>query len=392
MSSHPTSARATLVAALFSSLAAVTCGARSDLTLSGGSSGGSGAGTGGSEAGTGGTAGRGGALGSGGGAGSGGTLGASGAGSGGCPSSLDSNPKHCGRCDHDCEGGECRNGNCGPVVIAELGNDWASALALDESNVYWARPIMRAPKVGGTAEVLSRDTPDAVWGIAVDTSSVFWGSPTYGPVRSITKLNLVARALTSDELGAARIAVDTTGVYFTSRGVYRASHDGSALVRLAPEGDTGIALDSDFVYFTSRTEGRVYRMTKDGQGLTRLATATLANEVAVHGEFVVFTAHGDGLVRRVPRDGGPSIVIGSTSGGNGVAVDHHGVYFTNTDVESIGYVPIEGYPDRSSLLVATGQHRPRAIAVDEKRIFWTNDAPKSAVMKIVKSSTITDPQ
>ena len=42
----------------------------------------------------------------------------------------------------------------------------------------------------------------------------------------------------------------------------------------------------------------------------------------------------------------------------------------------IGYAPIDGYPDRSrSLVLAENQPRPRAIAADEKRVFWTNEGP-----------------
>jgi hypothetical protein len=243
------------------------------------------------------------------------------------------------------------------------------------------------PKTGGTPELLSRDTPDAVWGIAVDSSHVFWGSPTYGPVQRVPKFNAAAQALTSDDLGANRITADATGVYFTSHGVWRMGHDGSALRRLTAEGDTGIALDSEFVYFTSRAKGEVYRMTKDGLGLTVLASAPFANEVAVHGEFVVFTAHADDFVHRVPRSGGPELLIGAGSG-DAVAIDADGVYFTDSDATLVGYVPVEGSQTRVGLVLAWDQHRLRAIATDENRVFWTTDAPGSGLFKLVKSGAI----
>ena len=181
--------------------------------------------------------------------------------------------------------------------------------------------------------LLSNDTPDAVWGIAVDDTHVYWGCAARTvPCGAWTKqAELCRKALSSDELGINRIAVDTTGVYFTSHGVYRMGHDGSGLGGSRRKATPGSRSTRDFVYFTSRAKGEVYRMTKDGVGLTSLATASLANEVAVHGEFVVFTAHGDGLIRRVPRSGGPAIVIGFSNGGDGVAVDADGVYFTEID-------------------------------------------------------------
>ena len=119
--------------------------------------------------GAGGAVGSGAVMGAGGAVGAGGTSGASGAGSGGCPPDL------------DCEGGECSNGVCMPVKIANADRITygASALALDDSYVYWARPIMRVSKMGGTPELLSSDVPDGVWSIAVGDSHVFWvGRPT----------------------------------------------------------------------------------------------------------------------------------------------------------------------------------------------------------------------
>jgi hypothetical protein len=66
---------------------------------------------------------------------------------------------------------------------------------------------------------------------------VFWGSPSYGPVRRVAKLgSATAQALTPGDLGANRIAVDATGVYFTSKGVWRMAHDGSELRQLTSAG------------------------------------------------------------------------------------------------------------------------------------------------------------
>ena len=339
--------------------------------------------------GAGGAVGSGAVMGAGGAVGAGGTAGTNGAGSGGCPPDLDSNPKHCGRCYRDCEGGECSNGVCKPVKIANADRITygASALALDDSYVYWARPIMRVSKMGGTPELLSSDVPDAVWGIAVGDSHVFWGGPSYGPVRRVVKIGGASQALTLENVGADHIAVDSSGVYFTSKGVYHMHHDGSGLRKLTPEGDAGIAIDDDFVYFTSHTKNELYRMTKDGLDLTLLAAAPLPREVAQYGDFVVFAATGDGSVRRVPKRGGPMIAIGSATC-EGLAADEDGVYCT-TGGSGIGrgsvvYVPIEGLPGGLVRFLAEAQHEPRSIATDDTRIFWTSSAPGSAVVKLVK--------
>jgi sugar lactone lactonase YvrE len=161
------------------------------------------------------------------------------------------------------------------------------------------------------------------------------------------------------------------------------AHDGSELRQLTSAGDTGIALDNDFVYFTSRADGRVHRMRKNGQELITLTSAPLANEVAVYGTLVAFTAQGDGLVRLVPNSGSEAIPI--ASGSDGVAIDSEGVYFTDADSERVGYVPNKAAPPGESIGLAVDHGRPRAIAVDQRRVYWTTDAPSSSVYKLVKS-------
>jgi hypothetical protein len=388
MRGDPNSARATLLAALVSSLAAVACGGRSQLAAPGGSSGAT-AGTGGSA---GSVAGRGGASSGGassGGASSGGAAGSGGAvGFGGTSGTSGSG----GRCDRDCEGGECSNGACKPVMLWKAQNlsHNPKVLALDDAYVYWARPIMRVPKSGGMSELLSPDMVDAVFGIAVDDSHVFWGTPSFGPVRRVPKGGGSPQALTMENVGANRIAVDASGVYFTgsafsSSGVYHMHHDGSGLRKLTPEGDSGIAIDEDFVYFAINTKNELYRMGKGGSDPTLIATAPLAQEVAQYGDVVVFNAPGDRSIRRVPKRGGPTTVIGSIAAER-IAADADGVYFTDVNLRRILYIPIDGFSGGEALVVAEVQGIPGAIAVDETRIFWTVDY--GGVFKIVKPPAI----
>lgn len=54
---------------------------------------------------------------------------------------TDSNGKHCGRCGHDCLGGECKAGACRPVLLASSQTN-VDGLAIDTLNVYW---ITEAP-------------------------------------------------------------------------------------------------------------------------------------------------------------------------------------------------------------------------------------------------------
>ena len=53
-----------------------------------------------------------------------------------CGAVLATDPRNCGRCDHDCLGGECTAGACQPFVVAG-GLTGPGELALDESRIYW---------------------------------------------------------------------------------------------------------------------------------------------------------------------------------------------------------------------------------------------------------------
>jgi hypothetical protein len=399
MRGDPISARVTLLAALVSSFAAVTCGGRSQLATPGGSSGAT-AGTGGSAgsvAGRGGAS-SGGAVGAGGvssgGASSGGVSSGGAAGSGGAVGSSGTSGASGsgGNCDRDCEGGECSNGACKPVTLWKAQNlsHKPSVLALDDDYVYWARPIMRVPKSGGMSQFITEDMVDGVFGIAVDDSHVFWGTPSFGPVRRVPKGGGALQALTMENVGANRIAADASGVYFTgsafsSSGVYHMHHDGSGLRKLTPEGDSGIAIDEEFVYFALSTKNELYRMGKDGSDPTLIATAPLPYEVDQYGDFVVFNARGDRSIRRVPKRGGPTTVVTSMAGER-IAADADGVYFSDVEFRRILYVPIDGFPSGESLVVAEANGRLGAIAVDDTRIFWTVDY--GGVFKIVKPPAI----
>lgn len=53
-----------------------------------------------------------------------------------CGAVLATDPRNCGRCGHDCLGGDCTAGQCQPFVIAG-GLTGPGELALSESRIYW---------------------------------------------------------------------------------------------------------------------------------------------------------------------------------------------------------------------------------------------------------------
>lgn len=67
-----------------------------------------------------------------------------------------SSPESCGRCGHDCGGGECIAGVCQPVLVADQGAQLAepTALALNRSAIFWLEPgrVRSCPLPAGCAE------------------------------------------------------------------------------------------------------------------------------------------------------------------------------------------------------------------------------------------------
>jgi hypothetical protein len=338
----------------------LACGGRTEDASAAGGSGGSGGSSGGTSG------------------GNAGDSGVSGTGGSDCRDTT-SDPEHCGRCEHSCLGGACQNGVCQPVTLADLGNEGATAIALDAEYVYWARPISRIRKSGGPVTTLADAGPDLVWGIATDSAFVYWGSSTYGPSWRVPNTGGDPERLS--ESPTYRIAVDDEFAYLVSGRVRQIPLATLGEVQISSNGDVGIAVDQTSVFYTTWSPGSVRRVEKRGGSEIELAQVDYANYVAVHGEYVYFTSRGDNGVRRVSKDGADLDVLATFVGAYGIAADADGIYFADFD----GGKVYMGRHDGTELAVlATGQHYPRDIAVDDVAVYWTNDASFSAVMKVAK--------
>ena len=137
-------------------------------------------------------------------------------------------------------------------------------LAVDASNVYWADydtgTVSKVP-IGGGAPVVLVPAQGGVGlrRVAVDAASVYW---TDGGVRAVLKVPvgggapLVLAAGRDDSM--FDIAVDATDVYWSEKGgVMRVARDGGSpeVVVTGQPVVLGIALDRDYVYWTSGSSG-----------------------------------------------------------------------------------------------------------------------------------------
>jgi hypothetical protein len=149
-----------------------------------------------------------------------------------CDTHLASDPAHCGRCGHGCEGGACVGGVCQPVEIAsdlEPPLQAGISLLLLEGHVYVATEsaVFRAPVLGDGWETVVAAT--ASTGLAADASGALYYTTGAGQNRQICRLAPPAAggrplchryARCSDPascgLRPADIAVEGRRVYFAS--------------------------------------------------------------------------------------------------------------------------------------------------------------------------------
>jgi hypothetical protein len=107
-------------------------------------------------------------------------------------------PKNCGACAHDCQGGECQHGVCQPVLIASgfTGTNDAGGMvsplfiAVDSTDVYWTVEgvgVMKCATNGcNNQPILLAPGQQQASGFGIDATSVYWLGTT-SSVQTIVK-------------------------------------------------------------------------------------------------------------------------------------------------------------------------------------------------------------
>lgn len=327
---------------------------------------------------------------------------------------LDSDPAHCGACFHDCLGGPCSGGRCGPTLLATVASP--AGIAVDSDHVYFASvgadAGVYAMRKDGSGQVLIAGHLSFPERVAVTGSQVLYttvGTP--GLVGRVETDGGAPATLAVTNTGPLDVASNGTDVFFVdqySATIRRTTMAGEAdggkgtLVASAGSYPWGIALTTTDVVWTSRGtllppdagggfagDGRVRAVSLvDGGGARDLASGlSTPLAIAADGATVYWVNSQDGTVMRLD-DGASSPVTIATGLVSpwGIVLDARFAYVTCLGATDGSGVVVRVAKDGSSAapdVLAQSLAFPSTIAVDGLAVYWTN-THGSSVMKVAK--------
>lgn len=321
---------------------------------------------------------------------------------GSCPGvNADTDNNNCGGCGIVCSAvapsvAQCTAGRC--LVTLAAGVNGPFHIALDGTHVYWGgfggsgpSVIAKMPLGGGTVtNLVSGDQHDdsgeiqQPLDIAIDSTSVYWTNVA-GPITtgSVRKIGLDGGAVTTLVSGPGtvnRIVVDSSNVYWgTPSSLTSMPLDGGTLVtRESGKGVGGIAVDTASIYWLPP----IKKAPLSGGSPTILAAAGRAMiDLTVDATSVYWTDGSSGgqggSVRKVPLDGGATTILATGGQPTMLTVDCQSVYWTDSSNGTVMKVPLDG---GAATLLATGIS-PWGIRVDATSVYWA-DYNGGVVMKL----------
>jgi hypothetical protein len=326
-----------------------------------------------------------------------------------CSSNVDSDPKNCGRCGHDCMGGTCRAGACQPYAIVPC-VDSPYAVAVQNGNVYFTTLLLTVYEWCGGGVDCAFGTLNQLTtcqggprGITTDETNVYWADLGFpdgdasGP-GSISTCGLAgcaggaATVYAPSENGAFDLVVDPSAVYWTDTysGLVRKCAIGGCgddPVTLATDSPplSGVAIDTTSIYWAEVASGNIIQCPLDGcTTFAPFATgqASPAKIDTANGN-VYWSAAGAIMTCPASGCGGAARVFAKDQpGAFAITHDSNNLYWTLLAKDGMVLsCPLAGCTEPTVL--GAMQDSPTSVAQDDVSVYWANSRG-NAVMRVMK--------
>ena len=287
---------------------------------------------------------------------------------------LETDPEHCGECEHSCLGGACVARQCQAFTLATQQGE-TRQLLVDDDFIYYTTPgsVKRIPKDARVIETIAT-YPGRGFRVALFGDYIYWTTRDTGLVaRAIAKPGQTTEMLATGQGDVGGLVADGETVWWNNyptggRIFSRVIAPTGVPVELLPPTDdlTGMRLVDETLYFL-RDRAGLFAMPAEGGVVTPIATGVGTFEMAIDGDDV-FLAQADRLaILRVSLKDGTVQRVTDANGPWGIVVDETHVYFANEFGDTVARAPKTGGPAE----VLAEVDLPVGIAVDRKAVYWS---------------------
>ena len=257
-----------------------------------------------------------------------------------CSADLATDPKHCGRCGHDCLGGSCAAGVCQSFALFP-NQTKPLGITLLNGMLYWTNSgthEVRRGRTDGTDEALfAKASFRQPWGITNDGVNVYFA--------------------------AAR---DPGGVFKCP-----AADCQAGLQQLTSNVSYDVAVRDGVAFFTAYQAGTLSRVSVAGASEMQLASINTPFHLAVDATHAYVTSNEFHIVR-VPLVGGAPFDFGPNPGdlAGGIFVDDTRVYWNYSRPAAAGVVYSQAKAGGAPTQYGNSARSPLANVADKERVYW----------------------